>query len=459
MTVASPKHLDWTQKQAVQYAVPMWLRDEQVKVNIATVPGRIQPARERRTEPVAVVGYGPSLRETWEEIRGFPRIITCSGSHRFLIDRGIVPTWHVEVDPRDHKIALLGQPHPDVEYLIASTCHPSYLAHLHGYNVKLWHVFDATEDGIRLLPPGEWAVTGGCDVGLRAMAIAPFLGFRDVHVFGLDGCAREGSRHAADHPHGKQKYAEVEYEGKTYLTTPAMLEAARQTLHELKQLPGVRVTFHGEGLTQAMTRGYTPAPELDKPMAHVVGFSKPELISADYRKLNAQLHRENLAYGVGGGKHADTVKKLVATLKPPVSVLDYGCGKGYLAKALPFAIWEYDPAVPGKEEPPRPADLVVCTDVLEHVEPEKIAHVLWHLATVTRQVGYFVIHTGPSMKTLADGRNSHLLQRDREWWSRELRRYFKVGKLIQHGPLLYAIVAPKGTKAAQIRKQSSVVST
>jgi hypothetical protein len=189
-----------------------------------------------------------------------------------------------------------------------------------------------------------------------------------------------------------------------------------------------------------------------------VGFAKPELISADYLTLNTRLHEDNLGYGVGGGKHADVVKKLVATLKPPVSVLDYGCGKGYLGKALPFAIWEYDPAVAGKNESPRPADLVVCTDVLEHVEPDKIQLVLHDLARLTRQVGYFVIHTGPSSKTLADGRNTHLLQRDRDWWNQELRRYFTVGKLFKQGPLVYAIVGPKGKKRTTLGAQSAAVS-
>jgi 6-hydroxymethylpterin diphosphokinase MptE-like protein/methyltransferase family protein len=459
MTTTEPvRRLDWQTKQPVQYAVPLWLRDEQVKANVARVSGRIQPVQARRTEPIAVVGYGPSLRDTWEQIRAFPFVITCSGSHRFLLDRGIVPQWHVEVDPRDHKIALLGEPHHDVEYLIASTCHPKYLAHLEGFTVKLWHVFDATADGIRLLPPGEWAVTGGCDVGLRAMTIAGFLGFRELHVFGLDGCARGTDRHAAVHPHGTQKYALVEYDGQPYYTTPAMLEAAKQTVHELKQMPGVTATFYGDGLTQAMVRSYVPEPaDADQPLANVVGFQKPELISAEYLALNAQLHRENLAYGVGGGKHAETVQKLAATLTNP-SILDYGCGKGYLAKALARPIWEYDPAIEGKQESPRPADLVVCTDVLEHVEPDRLMDVLKDLRRVVKEIGYFVIDTGPAQKTLADGRNTHLIQRDAQWWRATLQQVFRVGTMKERGRQVHVIVAPKQAGRRASVRASAVIS-
>jgi hypothetical protein len=96
---------------------------------------------------------------------------------------------------------------------------------------------------------------------------------------------------------------------------------------------------------QAMARDYVPNP-VGKGKA-MIGYAKPDLISTEYAALNAQLHRENLAYGVGGGKHADTVKKLREQCAC-ASVLDYGCGKGYLAKALDFPIWEYDPAIPEK---------------------------------------------------------------------------------------------------------------
>jgi hypothetical protein len=206
----------------------------------------------------------------------------------------------------------------------------------------------------------------------------------------------------------------------------------------------VRPTFYGEGLVQAMAKRYVPAPvEKGK---EIIGFVKPELISSTYREMNARLHRENLGYGVGGGKHAPTVRKLVDAIgktSPNPSVLDYGCGKGYLAKALPFPIWEYDPAIPDKDESPRPADIVCCFDVLEHIEPERLVLVLDDLRRVTRQVGYFVIHTGPSSKLLADGRNAHLIQQPAAWWRARLEKFFTIGKLIEAPPLLHVVVGPR----------------
>lgn len=439
--------LDPAQPQEVQYAVPLWLRDEQIKLAIQRVRGRLQEPTEderatRATTPVAVACYGPSLAETWEEIAGFDYVITCSGSHKFLVERGITPDWHLEVDPRKHKIHLIGEPQPNVKYLIASTCAPEVFDHLEGFDVALWHVFDGEADALRTLPHGEWAITGGCSVGLRSIAMAAFLGFRDIHVFGMDGSEGATGKHAGEHPNQPKGYSITEYNDTEYRTTPAMLEAARQTFHELDQLPGVSVTFHGEGLVQAMAKDYRPQHNSPLHLQNVVGFAKPSLISEEYRALNAQLHRDNLAYGVGGGRHAPIVLKLAESTKAN-SVLDYGCGKGGLAKAMPYGICEYDPAIPGKQESPKPADLVVCTDVLEHIEPERLRFVLDDLRRVTRKVGYFVIHMGPAQKTLADGRNAHLLQRDRSWWTQKLKKFFLVGKVLEQGAELHVVVAPK----------------
>jgi len=272
------------------------------------------------------------------------------------------------------------------------------------------------------------------------MTLARFLGFTQQHIFGMDGCFGASGKHAAAHPNQPQDHAEVEYHGVTYQTTPSVLECARQTWHELDQMPDVKATFYGTGLVQHMAQHYVPKPVPEHLAA--IAVNKPPVISPDYLDLNKQLHRDNLAYGIGGEKHAPTVLKLVETMKTR-SVLDYGCGKGYLAKAIPFPIWEYDPAMPGKDEPPRPADLVVCTDVLEHIEPEHLWAVLDDLRRCTLKVGYFVIYTEPAQKTLADGRNAHLIQKPRAWWQKRLEKFFYVGKITKSGPLLICVVGPK----------------
>lgn len=451
----TPKILKVHEKQDVVYCIPMWQRNLQIRYAISRIKDRVEPYPGKRADPVAVVCFGPSLLDTWEKVRDYRYVISCSGSHKFLSERGIIPNWHVEVDPRPHKVKLIGQPNRETEYWISSTCHKAVFDHLEGYNVKLWHVFDGDEQSSRVIPQGEWCLTGGCGVGLRALTCATFLGFRDIHIFGMDGCeGKDGRQHAGDHPNESNESSLVEYpegSGVWYRTTSSKLEEARTTFHELDQLPSAKFTFYGEGLVQAMARDWIPRKQKGV-LTDVDGIQKAICISEYHRELNSRLHDDNVLYGAGGYRHAEVVKNLVKATKAE-SVLDYGCGKGTLAESLPFPIWEYDPALPGKSELPRPADLVVCTDVLEHVEPEFLQNVLAHLASLVRKVGYFVIHVGPAQKTYADGRNTHLIQQNKVWWSEMIGRYFTIGQIFEiGGKELHIIVGPRA-----IQERSSVL--
>jgi len=103
------------------------------------------------------------------------------------------------------------------------------------------------------------------------------------------------------------------------------------------------------------------------------------------------------------------------------SILDYGCGECTLRpaiKKLGFKgfIGEYDPARFGKEAPPKPADLVVCTDVMEHVEPELIDNVLRHVRGLTGKGCFMVVATRPANKILPNGENAHLSIQPADWW-------------------------------------------
>ena len=445
------KRLD-AEKTQVQTAlcISKELRDEQVLIAVDRVKGRIEPNPVLSNEEVAIVCYGPSLKYTWEDIKPFKKIMTCSGAHRFLIDKGIIPTWHVDLDPREHKVRMLGTPHKDVEYLMASTCHPKMWDALEGYNVKLWHIFNNEDqkDVPLLYPRGEWILTGGNNVGMRCMVVARLLGYRKFHIFGMDcSFTKEGPHHAAEHLNANPKLYEVPYSGKMYYCEPVMLTYARQFFHEIDQLPDVSVKLHGEGLLQHMA--YNKRGEkLQVRKSANIAFSTPITISPEYIEINRKLHRDPM-YGIGGKKYKDVVVKLSEALKTH-SIMDYGCGKGSLGQKLPFPIWEYDPALPGKDSVPRSAELVLCLNVLQCVEPEFLDNVLGDLVRCTRKCAFVVINTKPSDKLLNDGRNLHLIQQDKDWWSKKLNESFEIGKIIPAGDELHCVLAPRplGKKAA-----------
>jgi len=151
------------------------------------------------------------------------------------------------------------------------------------------------------------------------------------------------------------------------------------------------------------------------------------LISDAYRQLNKELHAGG-SYGQSGDRWLNSVRFLIEKFQP-TTVLDYGCGQGALGRALGAPIAEYDPAIEGKEELPKAADLVVCTDVIEHIEPELIDDVLDHLRSVTKRYLFAVISTRPARKILPDGRNAHLIIEPWEWWEQKIRARFAIAKL------------------------------
>lgn len=150
------------------------------------------------------------------------------------------------------------------------------------------------------------------------------------------------------------------------------------------------------------------------------------LISADYAKLNEQLHQSRPDYGTSGKQWAAKVARLARQVGA-TSILDYGCGKQTLKAALPdWRVIGYDPAVPGLDTPPHPADLVVCTDVLEHVEPEHIDAVLDDLCRLAQKAAFVTVATRPAVKTLADGRNAHLTVQPLAWWRTSFETRFDI---------------------------------
>lgn len=189
-------------------------------------------------------------------------------------------------------------------------------------------------------------------------------------------------------------------------------------------------------------------------------------ISQDYIKLNAELHHAKETYGTSSSKWKVPVSELHLMIKA-TSVLDYGCGKALLKKSLPDLpnFQNYDPAVQQFSERPVPADLVICSDVLEHIEPHLLTAVLRDLANLTKKSSFLVISCRPAAKFLSDGRNAHLIQENEQWWMSQLNKYFSFCTVVDYNSLdkelviiagpsqLLALGEDSAAKLASLRQQ------
>lgn len=165
------------------------------------------------------------------------------------------------------------------------------------------------------------------------------------------------------------------------------------------------------------------------------------MISEAYRMMNAEMHRVDDSYGRMGQRYVPAVKTAAYTLGAK-SILDYGCGKSTLRTSMPdFPDFrEYDPAIEGKNQMPVPADLVTCTDVMEHIEPEHMDAVLDHIASLARCGVFFVIACQPAMKLLPDGTNPHKIIHNEGWWLRHLCARWELRAFEHQGKRFAAIM-------------------
>lgn len=157
-----------------------------------------------------------------------------------------------------------------------------------------------------------------------------------------------------------------------------------------------------------------------------------DLISPEYREQNRLLHESELAvgrrWGDTGWTHAEEVLKFAEEIIA-FNMIDYGCGHGMLKleiekRGYSMEIDEYDPSVPGKDNlPAYPRDLVVCTDVMEHVEEEKVLNVLSNIWDLSKRGVFFNISCKPAKAVLSDGRNAHVTVKPPEWWINKIKKF------------------------------------
>ena len=122
--------------------------------------------------------------------------------------------------------------------------------------------------------------------------------------------------------------------------------------------------------------------------------------------------------------HIDMIYALNKKLKLN-SVLDYGCGHGkqwterafHKKMKIPeYAL--YDIAYPDWTEMPEGKyDLVISTDVLEHIpEGELLDEALNNIFSKANKAVFLKVGTTPAIKVLANGQNAHCTLKSKEEW-------------------------------------------
>jgi SAM-dependent methyltransferase len=193
---------------------------------------------------------------------------------------------------------------------------------------------------------------------------------------------------------------------------------------------------------------------------------RPDLIIAD--NTLAQLYEDiwtNTAYRrvAPGERH---IMLMLEALKPHIgdSFIDFGCGTGRPAKELQkrgygvlgvdfaYNCLDADVDIPFlvadlTELPQLSAKFGYCTDVLEHIEPERVDEVLSGIARCVRVGVFFSIaivddNFGPVLV----GKQLHLTVKDGEWWREKLREHWPQVDIIERNEAAAVYIACRRDK-------------
>jgi hypothetical protein len=405
---------------------------------------------ENELTMVMVCG-GPTAKLFLEDIRAKSkdkakyRIFCSNKTHDWLISNEIIPDYFFMIDPKEGKVKDVQNPHKDVTYLIGICCHPKVFEALKGHNVKRVVSLSGTiVDNISDLQilaaffdKDEYVpLEGGSMAGLRAMTLANILGYRTVEFYGFDSCFFEKD---AD---GKPIYYSYDKDrsenildvrcddGKEYLSTPVFASQAREFIKWKHRLEWIKFVIFGDGLINHINK-----------IDEAVEKPKHDLLVTPYMlEMNKRMFlkpddtaERDVMFGSVGQEYAGRVALLAGQLAKrygKITMLDYGCGRNTLIESLPKIVdveyKSYDPCIDEHSKDPEPADFVVCTDVLEHTEPECRENVLDHLQKLTKKLAFISICLTPAAKNYSDGRNCHLSLLEFDIWYAKLRKRFRI---------------------------------
>ncbi len=221
-----------------------------------------------------IVGSGPTLPKVIDLIReerskGRP-LCAIKGAHDFLLDNGIVPDLFVSVEPRERPLKHVSD---ETCYLLASRVSPSLFDQLAGKKIVIWHSWSShvhtperPEPGKQLrwedfepLPEcevwrGRFGIGGASTSGLRAVNLGYLMGFRKVHMYGMDSClaADKYTKRFSGENVGDSKVIDVIVDGKRFFCNGALASQATEFQQLLGSIKDIRVKIFGGGLLSAI---------------------------------------------------------------------------------------------------------------------------------------------------------------------------------------------------------------
>jgi len=105
------------------------------------------------------------------------------------------------------------------------------------------------------------------------------------------------------------------------------------------------------------------------------------------------------------------------------TMLDYGCGKAQ-HHDLTWKATKYDPAIPEfNVKPIGTFDLVISTDVLEHIPEENIDNIIADIFSYQGKWVFVSVCCRKAREILPNGMNAHATVKPEDWWKDKFNKY------------------------------------
>lgn len=208
------------------------------------------PAHSRR---LYIVCSGPSLLDTWQEL------VDCDGdiwalnaAFDWLAKKGIRSTG-VCLAPENAILSYFQEMKAGDMFLFASQTHPDLFERAVecGASITLWHT--KHPDEWQMPERGGPLIFGGGTVGSRTPDLAYELGYRDVHILGMDACISTDGRIAVDIPMYEDRRADLHTyicNGRAFVAMPSHARQVEDFAAITRPLKDMAITLYGDGMLQ-----------------------------------------------------------------------------------------------------------------------------------------------------------------------------------------------------------------
>jgi len=211
---------------------------------------------DAHSREAVIVAGGPSLKDNLLTLQRLQargaKLFALNKVPIYLEENGIFADAHVLLDALPCVLEY-AQGFKSGERYYSSQCDIAVLDHA-GSELIQWNSY--IENLLDIYPDAKDPfIGGGTTVGTRSMGLLHVLGYRKIHIFGMDSCFQNGASHCFDQP----EYAtsiNVRFDGKDYKSPPQMLAQVEEFKLTARQLMafGCEIYMHGEGLLQAVAR-------------------------------------------------------------------------------------------------------------------------------------------------------------------------------------------------------------